>query len=742
MILYTIVVSAALVGSASEQPKAVVSEEKIAIEAGGWYTTTRAVATAREEFESNRLLAAYRAGPHTSPEWDRQAEVSLRTAARWFFNISAMTNNRDLLRVATTAIEAGCKDPVVVGFAAIQKNILEDTEASRQQLRQALGSMMVAHAPPHWIARVAANLHESLDDAQQDKLIAEVRQIKLDHLRSTLRDGSWPPALLGERLQEVIDMRWEQWDSPQFIEFLRMVDQDPEIDQWTKCALIGTAEKEIAWIKRGFGVAAQTTQQQWAGFRDHAARAREQLERAYSIHPELPESCVEMIPLAMAGQAAEGEGIWFWFERVRKARFDYMPAYDRMRWALRPRWGGSYKEMLSYGMSCAASGRADTAVPWELIKVIRDIYSETEDFRPIFADPAVYATLSASLRATVSSPDNARRPDAIYGTLAGAAFVTGDYETSASLFRQSQSGKIAINPLALRSWTVDVNDLDAATFLAGPGKEIANEYHQAMWDEDWHKALALLEKTKPQMPDRRRGSADNALPKLTVPLQYITELEGGKGIRLDGREFLAGWRVVSGEILNSEGLIEVGTCKEPMVMYLTCPMPSRFEYSGMVDGTKLVAHAKAAEDTIASVLFAFTDMGRLDEDAPTHRSARLEINLARKTARLCGAVEDSPDHEVPGLEGKANFRIQLWDGFTRITVNDAEVYKGPVKFKRRDLEPGRRIGLAWYGTPGGKESPSIVFQDLRVEPLSRPPEGAMEHDAPGQDINKPRRPRF
>jgi hypothetical protein len=78
-----------------------------------------------------------------------------------------------------------------------------------------------------------------------------------------------------------------------------------------------------------------------------------------------------------------------WFNRAVKAQVDYMGAYKRLAWALRPRWCGSLEAMYALGVKCLETGRYDTKIPFFYYEVIKDIAEELDSWNEIYKDPAV-----------------------------------------------------------------------------------------------------------------------------------------------------------------------------------------------------------------------------------------------------------------------------------------------------------------------------------------------------------------
>jgi len=159
----------------------------------------------------------------------------------------------------------------------------------------------------------------------------------------------------------------------------------PGIAPWWSKSLQGVVEIDLAWQTRGGGYANTVTDQQWKGYGEHLAKAQSLLTAAWNLEPERPEAATQMITVAMGGTTDNGT-IYDWFNRAVAAQMDDAEAYDTMLYALMPRWGGSYEDMLRLGSAGAQTGRFDTRAPWELITIVRRIYQE--DPKPGGVPPA------------------------------------------------------------------------------------------------------------------------------------------------------------------------------------------------------------------------------------------------------------------------------------------------------------------------------------------------------------------
>jgi len=208
-----------------------------------------------------------------------------------------------------------------------------------------------------------------------------------------------------------------------------------ELPDWAKLTLLGIGEIEMAWLRRSSKWASAVTDEQWQGFVEHLEKAREHLQKAWEMDPSRPEAAGHMITVAMGGSIGEDE-LRQWFDRSVQAQFDYYPAYNKMLWALRPRWCGSHQHMLAFGLACASTNRFDTGVPAYLFHAAQDITLESRDLPGVFADvDSKTAMLETATAYIEEAPTPSTLPHRVRQTVATiSAWLAGDPTLAAKGF--------------------------------------------------------------------------------------------------------------------------------------------------------------------------------------------------------------------------------------------------------------------------------------------------------------------
>jgi hypothetical protein len=212
--------------------------------------------------------------------------------------------------------------------------------------------------------------------------------LALEYLKEGLNDDSFTPG-------EMSALRWI-FDENDMDVFFRRQEQavvdafnsSTKVEPWMKGYIEGVHFINEAWRARGEDWAANVTQQGWQGFETNQASATEYLVKSWNEYPHDPAAARKMIKVCMGDQGA-GKSMRTWFDRAVAADFDFSPAYYQYRFGIRPKWGGSYDAMRAFGRECAATGRYDTTVPYELVLTALDISRDANDKGDQFKDPQI-----------------------------------------------------------------------------------------------------------------------------------------------------------------------------------------------------------------------------------------------------------------------------------------------------------------------------------------------------------------
>jgi hypothetical protein len=318
-------------------------------------------------------VEAYRQIGLKNPAWDEGVFKLLELYCQ--FRI-ARANFQDLCAAGEPLVKAGCNDPLVlyiVGEAVWESG--RPAEAEPLAIRALEGfktvpySKAIAWDAPVTLREVARRLgKEDAAKAATELSLQWLAQAAAEPaVQAANRRPFW--RYLTFRLNDDYQYRLRQ-------EAYAALQAQPNADPWLVDMVGGEYRLGVAWEARGEGFADTVTEEAGKIFEDNLTQARTCYTRAWRVHPEYPEAATRLISIAGTdGEGAEGE-CRKWFDRAVAAQFDYTGAYDSYAWALDPRWGGSFEQMLAFGAECLATGRFDTDVPWYYLDAV---YSITND---------------------------------------------------------------------------------------------------------------------------------------------------------------------------------------------------------------------------------------------------------------------------------------------------------------------------------------------------------------------------
>lgn len=113
----------------------------------------------------------------------------------------------------------------------------------------------------------------------------------------------------------------------------------------------GLYHKNNAWLARGGGLAYTVSEEGWRLFKYHLELAKEDLEKAYSLNPDDPNSASSMITVLM-GLRYEEKEMEKWFQRaVASDPVTYHPYSAKLQF-LNPKWRGTLEKHIQFAEHC------------------------------------------------------------------------------------------------------------------------------------------------------------------------------------------------------------------------------------------------------------------------------------------------------------------------------------------------------------------------------------------------------
>jgi NAD-dependent dihydropyrimidine dehydrogenase PreA subunit len=460
---------------------------------------------------------------------------------------------------------------------------------------------------------------------------------------------------------------------------------------------------DLAWEKRTGNVAAQVNPQQGDAFNENLRKAVDCLKEAQRLHPEFPESAALMVQIAMADQEIAGGTPRHWADAAITCQLDYAPACSALLWALRPRWGGSVEEMLSYGLECAATKRFDTIVPWFCMDAIRDVVDEVGVEKTPLARDDVFQQVAQMLKGYANAQDVPLQRDWYLTYLLGLMWDQGRYREAAEVLG---SAPIKIDPSGLTtagSMPAEVAaGLEAMRGDAGSDVRSAeSSFRGGQLEKAQDSFEAILPGLKADDPARP------FVESRIAELGWLTKFLAGESVEIQPGKSLAGWYPGAGKWkVDDDGALVGELSPEGLRCICGANFGTRYELTAAVEVVS--GEAKRDPKVGAGILFGWINPG------------------TRYCVTVCprGPVEfdnqqtgDQPMINGQKSERKNTIVITVWDNCCAAEVN------GQHSFDNMPLwyycaTPDARIGL---GSRIGGSAHTARFSDLKIRMLTDRP---------------------
>jgi len=303
----------------------------------------------------------------------------------------------------------------------------------------------------------------------------------------------------------------------------------PKLDPVVREFTLGKHHSKKAWEARGSGWANTVTEEGWAGFKAHLDKAEKHLTAVWKMDPKSHHAPELMIMVTRGSRT--------WFDRAVAARFDHDLAYERRRWFLYPRWGGSHQAMYEHGVECMETKRYDTQTPYELINVLREIAMDREmDFSFMRGGP-MYDNARKVLTGYIASPHDPKHRDFYRTTLMGFAVRTGQWDDARRMLdaiKGAPDARAARSMGLLPSENI-VGVIRAFTGKTGPAVLKANGLRAQGKCDD---ALKLYESSLIASKD---PSVRTYLLSVMMRTRWQKRFASGQWVRLNVERGLPGW---------------------------------------------------------------------------------------------------------------------------------------------------------------------------------------------------------
>ena len=424
-----------------------VSHAQKPIPAGPDARTEEGFRKIKYEWLIREMVTPYDRVGKKNPQYDDKVRAFLKDFCFDSLWPDGAFGNAKLKQSAEEILKAGCEDPLFLRAYACLLPDDSDPALKEQVRKKALDGFLQGSYPHINTFYAALNSYPSDQPGNPAKkqLRAYCRETGVKALADAIKAGEFGP---GEQqiAYRLAAFTCEVFGRPRWTPLYTLLNKQGDTDPWLLGMIAGEMEVAAAWEARSGATADKVTEEGWKGFRAHLTRAYAALTPAWKLQPQYPEAPALMITVAMGGAKGMGEDERTWFDRAVAAQMDYGPPYDHLLWALRPRWGGSYKEMYLFGLECLNTKRFDTGVPMWYLNALKDISSEYPEDRwhEAYQQPKIDECLDQLFDGMLKvSADKPRTRDLLLAQSAFAAIWCGEFEKAKSILAKVQSKDVS-----------------------------------------------------------------------------------------------------------------------------------------------------------------------------------------------------------------------------------------------------------------------------------------------------------
>jgi hypothetical protein len=321
------------------------------------HATTDALDPAQFAYNLNTSVAAYEKAGRKDPQWDADARKCLALFAR----IRSWTNEtptevlQELRTTLARVVGVGCDDPLIrylhLRFVDPRTGIqaaLAFSETASALQKSAYPDIRKFYAT-FWARRA------SLTAIPQPPEAAAMLTTAASYLAKALDDPSMPPPEADQACDLLMSAsQWfetPRWDCYQILEKVLT-------NRWKGSSLAllvkGQAYLAYAWKARGRGLAPSVADEGWKLMAERSEVAAAALEEAWALNPRDGRICLAMMRVER-GQGKGRDRLDLWFQRGMKLDpGSYDLCYEKIEY-LRPRWYGSFEDLISFGRACTTN---------------------------------------------------------------------------------------------------------------------------------------------------------------------------------------------------------------------------------------------------------------------------------------------------------------------------------------------------------------------------------------------------
>jgi len=668
------------------------------IPAGPDAYTARKYMEEKTKWLKKMLVNNYNRYGTKNKKWNDKARSFLTEIVEFF------QGNRDeelIAKLKSASLELmnlGCTDPYIVYCHGNLLHHFEGAGKAEVFVRQALGMLEKSKYPPIYRYYAANRLAYICEKLQRgNEAVNDMIDRKLKYFATATADKAYKNGHQRFLIEDFYNM-WNDLSFPHREILFNYLNEVPESDPWIAAVIRGNFHIKKGWKLRGSGWAYKVSEEGWEGFREALAKAREELTKAYELHPEYPEAAADMITVRMGSQGPVS--LRGWFDRAVAAQMDYIPAYHNLLWALRPRWHGSHKDMYEFGVECLNTKRFDTEVARKFLKVVWDIGSDLDDWTDAYRRPGVYEHMQEFFDGILNEPTKKDSRNYYKTVYAVTAWAARRYDDAKKLFDELGD---KVDTSVFKEFNTKAEwVIGEVNALTGPFKDQIRLAEELFSENQSPEGLIIFEKAYEKSKNDPMASA--YLQSRIVTLRAKKELLKDEWTTLMPGKNLAGWEVKAGKwVIENDGTLKGTSTNEGLMLLCNTYIDGNFEIKGEIDARFNAALLLGYSETI------------------TRRWASFRIY---ENYNQCGLGRRFSSNRIMRniqLKKQNQFHVQVWGSCVTAYINGQPVFTAQEVDRDWWSRDKGRIGCGGYY----KDYPGHVVKvrNLKIRRLKTKPKG-------------------
>jgi hypothetical protein len=424
---------------------------------------------------------------------------------------------------------------------------------------------------------------------------------------------------------------------------------------------------------------------------------------AWQAAPQFPEPCVQLLFIARQGVIPEDPREWF--DRAVAAQLDYGPAYTHYRMVLRKPEEQAFARLFAFGQECAATGRYDTAVAFELTEALFAAEQVLGHEANVYREAGVYQALTKLLDGAAQAPiyngakSNHETQQWIAAIRTAIALRVGKSEDAQKHYPLgSESVPHLARALKMFGVDEDVNQVRFGIETLKAGIDIGaldRKFNQLSTIAECQKASQELAEMRKDKQPAVRGWIDGWIMRLDAAAKLIA----GESYTL---EFTPEWvQNIGGEHWE---FVDKHTVRARGGRDLVLPYPpslSAYELSCQITATSEAEGHKLHGFVIA---------------ASAKRTMMYPIALQLEKKQLAiQSPHPFADIDVP-VEKENALQVRVWPYYADVVVNRERIYSNSMV----DFEPQARVLLIGPQILN-KQANDVTIRNVSIRMLTNQP---------------------